>query len=68
MEDGETQNISRESIGRFFFDNLANYILVIIMVNIVAGIIIETFGQLREETKEKKDDMEDICFICGNER
>ncbi len=36
------------SPSRFAFDNTSNIILVIIMVNIVAGIIIDTFGSLRE--------------------
>ena len=36
------------------------------MVNIVAGIIIDTFGSLREKENEKNKDIEDKCFICGN--
>jgi len=53
-------------IGRFSFDNTSNIILVIIMVNIVAGIIIDTFGSLREYENDKNRDIEDKCFICGN--
>lgn len=34
---------------RFFFDNIYFITLMIIMINIVAGIIIDTFGSLREE-------------------
>jgi hypothetical protein len=37
-------NVARLNWGRFFFDNLENYLLLIIMLNIVAGIIIDTFG------------------------
>ena len=51
---------------RFTFDNSSNIILLIIMVNIVAGIIIDTFGSLREAENEKNGDIEDKCFICGN--
>ena len=36
------------------------------MLNIVAGIIIDTFGSLREEEGNKLNDMVDNCFICGN--
>lgn len=57
---------SKYQVGRFFYDNLSNIILVIIMVNIVAGIIIDTFGSLREEENIKLADIEDKCFICGN--
>jgi len=43
-----------QNIGRFFFDNLSNYILVIIMINIVAGVIIDTFGALRSKENDKR--------------
>ncbi len=36
------------------------------MVNIVAGVIIDTFGSLREEENDKNRDIEDKCYICGN--
>lgn len=35
-------------IYRWFFDNGSNILLSIIMLNIVGGIIIDTFGSLRE--------------------
>lgn len=35
------------------------------MVTIVAGIIIDTFGLLRDNENSKLKDMERICFICG---
>lgn len=40
-------------VGRFFFDEVSNIILGVIMLNIVAGIIIDTFGSLREEEGNK---------------
>jgi len=33
---------------RFVFDNLYNMILMIVMINIVSGIIIDTFSEMRE--------------------
>lgn len=36
------------------------------MLNIVAGIIIDTFGSLREDEANKLSDKIDKCFICGN--
>lgn len=33
---------------RFIFDNFFNILVIIVMLNIVAGIIIDTFGELRE--------------------
>ena len=35
------------------------------MINVVSGIIIDTFGSLREEFKQLQEDLENICFICG---
>lgn len=64
MEDENKEE--KYAVGRFIFDNTANIFLVIIMVNIVAGIIIDTFGSLREEESEKIRDIEDKCYICGN--
>jgi len=55
-------------LGRFFFDNIFNIIIVIVVVSIVAGIIIDTFGSLREKDNEKKMDVQEICFICGFDR
>jgi len=51
--------------GRFFFDFFNNIILVVIMISIVAGIIIDTFGLLREMEEEKNKDIQEKCFICG---
>ncbi|KAL4438400.1 hypothetical protein ABPG74_009439 [Tetrahymena malaccensis] len=51
--------------GRFFFDNLFQIFVVIIMVNIVAGQIIDQFGELRETENSKIEDTQGKCFICG---
>ncbi len=40
-------------------------IINILFINIVFGIILDTFGELRDERKQKIHDIEDICFICG---
>ena len=40
----------------------------IIILNIMTGIIIDTFGSLREEYNEYIADTETYCFICGNDR
>ena len=54
--------------GRFFFENLFNIVLVIILINIFSGIIIDKFGDLRESENEKAKDIEGLCFICGNSK
>mmetsp|Transcript_7631 Transcript_7631/g.6911 ORF Transcript_7631/g.6911 Transcript_7631/m.6911 type:complete len:271 (+) Transcript_7631:1554-2366(+) len=63
----ETSTTSLD-IGRFLYDNIYNFLMLIIMLNIVAGIIIDTFGTLRDEDKNYHHDIENICFICGYDR
>lgn len=41
---------------------------MIIMLNIVQGIIIDTFAILREDHDRNTADRENKCFICGMER
>jgi len=37
-------------------------------MNIIFGIIIDTFSAMREVTESKAADMKSTCFICGNDR
>ena len=37
-------------------------------MNMVNGIIISTFTQIREENSNKETDQEDVCFICNRKR
>lgn len=53
---------------RWITDNLFNLLLLIIMINIVAGIIIDTFGELREELANYINDLNTYCFICGYDK
>ena len=50
---------------RIIFDTGFNFVLIIIMMNIVSGIIIDTFGLLRDQETEKEQDKKSNCFICG---
>ncbi|CAG9317756.1 unnamed protein product [Blepharisma stoltei] len=54
--------------GRLIYDNLYNIIIMIIMLNIVQGIIIDTFAILREAHERNTSDRENKCYICGMER
>ena len=47
----------------FFF-----VIIVVLLLNIIFGIIIDTFGKLREDASEKKRLQSEYCFICGLSR
>lgn len=50
------------------FDFIYNFIVLILIIEILSGIIIDTFAELRQEEEEKKKDMENYCFICGLNR
>lgn len=56
------------NIGRLMYDNTYNIIIMIIMLNIVQGIIIDTFAVLREAHERNTMDRENKCYICGIER
>lgn len=45
------------------------YITVILLImNMINGIIISTFSELREEDEKTREDQENKCFICSLER
>jgi len=53
-------------LGDRYATDLAYFIIVgIILLNIVFGIIIDTFSELRDEKNERADQTENFCFICG---
>ena len=39
--------------------------VILIMLNIVMGIVIDTFGELREKMAQEEDDKKETCMICG---
>jgi Ion transport protein len=39
--------------------------LNIISLNIIFGIIIDTFAELRDDETARDKDRENICFVCG---
>ena len=45
------------------------YLIVItVLLNVIFGIIIDTFGQLRTEAEGREFKMQNACFICGIDR
>lgn len=43
-------------------------IISIFMMNIVLGVIVDTFSALRTEQNERETTLKNICFICGTHR
>ena len=54
--------------GRLAYDSVFNLILLTILLNVTAGLIINTFSTLRDETEQKLEDMTNKCTVCGLDR
>ena len=50
---------------RYFFDLTFFIIIIILMLNLIFGIIIDAFAEMRDKKKEIDDDTKEHCFICG---
>jgi hypothetical protein len=50
------------------FDLTFFILVIVILLNITFGIILNSFSQLRDEKKEKLNDIYSRCYICGHHR
>ena len=50
---------------RFFYDEIGNLMLKILIVNMISGIIIDNFASLRNDEKKMIDDRHNVCTICS---
>lgn len=53
---------------RVIYDLLFFFIVIIIVLNLIFGVIIDTFADLRSEKQRKEEILKTSCFICGLER
>ncbi len=53
------------NVGRLIFDQLSNFILLILIVQILAGLIIDKFGEIREDSENMEEELKSNCIICG---
>ena len=51
-------------IGKFVYDMTFLIIVINIMGTVTFGIILDTFGELRDESYNYENDKNNICFIC----
>ena len=51
--------------GYFIFGWIFFFSVMLILINVVNGIIVDTFQQLREEHNKKVDDNLNICYNCN---
>ncbi|XP_056888735.1 ryanodine receptor 2 isoform X2 [Takifugu flavidus] len=52
-------------IYRMIFDITFFFFVIVILLAIIQGLIIDAFGELRDQQEQVKEDMETKCFICG---
>ncbi|XP_076833707.1 ryanodine receptor 2 isoform X2 [Brachyhypopomus gauderio] len=50
---------------RIVFDITFFFFVIVILLAIIQGLIIDAFGDLRDQQDQVKEDMETKCFICG---
>ncbi|XP_077411063.1 inositol 1,4,5-trisphosphate-gated calcium channel ITPR3 isoform X7 [Vanacampus margaritifer] len=53
---------------RVVYDLLFYFIVIIIVLNLIFGVIIDTFADLRSEKQKKEEILKTTCFICCLER
>ena len=53
---------------RVIYDMVFFFIVIIIVLNLIFGVIIDTFADLRSEKQQKEETLKNSCFICGLER
>lgn len=47
------------------YDLLFFFMVIIIVLNLIFGVIIDTFADLRSEKQKKEEILKTTCFICG---
>ena len=52
-------------MARVVYDLLFFFIVIIIVLNLIFGVIIDTFADLRSEKQTKDEILRNSCFICG---
>lgn len=49
---------------RVVYDLLFYFVVIIIVLNLIFGVIIDTFADLRSEKQKKEEVLKTTCFIC----
>ena len=50
---------------RWVHDMIFFIIVSLLLLNMINGVIVTTFSQIREDSSNKEDDKNNICFICS---
>ena len=58
----------RDYIGRVVYELSFFFIMITILLNLIFGMIVDAFGNLRDQRVQDDEDQENNCFICGINR
>lgn len=50
---------------RYFFDLSFFVVGIIILLNIIFGVILDAFAELRDKDKARDEDIQNRCLVCG---
>ncbi|KAL5964257.1 Ryanodine receptor 3 [Taenia solium] len=50
---------------RILFDMSFFFFVIVTLLAILQGLIIDAFGDLRDQLEQVREDLESKCFICG---
>jgi len=53
---------------RVIYDLLFFFVVIIIVLNLIFGVIIDTFADLRSDKQQKEEVLKNSCFICALQR
>jgi hypothetical protein len=53
---------------RWVTDMIFYITVILLLLNMINGVIVSTFSQIREESNEKEEDINNKCFICNIDR
>ena len=65
LYENNMQSASSFNYSQFIYENLVLILMVVILLELLSGTIIDTFGALRERDAIRLNDVEGSCFICG---
>ena len=53
---------------RMIFDLMWYFFVNLLMLNVILGVIVDTFKEMRQENDSQEYDKENVCFVCGINR
>jgi len=63
-----TYDVQDRYYARLIYDLSFKCVVKISILNIIFGIIVDTFATLREEKNNIQHDFENNCYVCGVEK